>query len=124
MSETETVKYAMYSATATGVTHTSIWELEDGREVEVTAIVSDPDNYKFDDAINYGPAKKYVRSGQDQPRFRNYLEGIPGEPYRDAGQTDLIKRFDQTLKDLGGKYTLNLKTEGEPEEEVTPGPKF
>lgn len=123
MSEAETVKYAMYSATAAYRMSTAIWELEDGQEVEVTAVISNPDSYNFDDAVNYGPVKGYVRAGRE--RRKSYdIEEISGQSFRGEADPDIIEKFNETLKGLNGKYAFNLKTEGECEEEVTPGPKF
>lgn len=54
---------ALYSSKAAALWGTVIWQLNDGRVVECTA-VDDPDKYNWPDKIILGTAAKFIRKGR------------------------------------------------------------
>lgn len=56
-------KFGMYSAEAAKKHGTLIYSSAIGGEVAITAVVENPDSYKWPDAVNLGEVGKFLRDG-------------------------------------------------------------
>lgn len=62
---------ALYSEKASKEYGTVIYETEDGKLIECTAVVKpgNESNYLWEDAVNLGPVKKYICKGKSESSF-------------------------------------------------------
>ena len=71
------MKYGWYSEKVANQYGSAIYESYDGKDVEVTIVSSTPNliNYLWDDVVEGGPVKQYLRQGQrGQKTIRGLLK--------------------------------------------------
>ena len=62
-----------YSKKAHKITHSCIYETPDGKEVELTCVTENPDDYKWDDKVCVGPVTRFLRIGKEGTKLRDRL---------------------------------------------------
>jgi hypothetical protein len=90
-------KYGLYSAKAAAKHGTIFYRGADGNEVEVTAVESNPDCYKWSDAENRGEVVGFVRDGRPRAQF--------GDDYKIS--PDTMALLSKKIRS-GGPYTIEV----------------
>lgn len=81
-----TIRFGFYSAKQEAFTGTSIYATPEGKEVEITSVLADPEGKgcSWDDKVSLGPVTHWVRYGK-QPTGRVFEK-------RDVTCKECIKR--------------------------------